>query len=1259
MTQNDDAGGEELDIEALLESMRPPSLPREICEKLPKLKAWLTRLNREHTLTLLAGLQATPEFHANTIRLDSAMRLVAAFADGKEKLNRDKLAMLLNVSLKKADVTRLEDPIEDFFIAPVITRDGEFLTFQSAWENPAFHTEVLLESFAALPDGQPKLDALARAQALLLIGDAIIHRAELERWVPGSGQPARTLKLPSQRRLNDSASRMKMSWQEVEEIIPDALLLTPFVLPDEAATSIADQPVGNALIDFKPLLADANGITLIAPGSLTIAARGYLINEAATHGMARRLQRNMLAEEAIRLRAGEFENLTDGPDTPAGNEVVRQKVVEVSSGHFVHFVLSMDGFQTWADHGFSGMTKYGERFFQTVFEGARFARDASKKKTGFKDGMTILLLGGWGQGRLLGFEVPPDLRGWQFHYIQPVEAITLGALDDAKLPDLRRIWLIDRIVRGMGFELHNPSGFLNLFQWWRESDHALVPEHEADLLPPCHVNFGSDRLFTARVESALASDRRAVPFPDGSVRRVMRVDPRSHFDRLEPLYACIDAVQRGELLGVVLSGRWPVWVSRNVSGPRTYNEYENWRTVLRWVEIVTASHESAILPEGDRPVLITLHIESPDLDHLKNAVADQEVSDAVCYRVTTAGECAELHITAKWHHGLRRQDNFAEVILAAALLRCIAELRGCAIALEDALDHVRRTVGSADLRWRHALMAERPIELLRAHGLVSERYRHVPLSAAALVKCGSALSVSGTRPGQRIEGQEACFDFLTRLQAELLASLCKAISQYKRESVVLSALEQYQIALAEQRSWETSARALRVIHGVEGDQKASFEQRNHINATIRACSILTEIAASHAAPDSGYDVGTIDFDELQALALHVFAVADLIPALRGGQIKPELRISPTGHLLHDHEFGEAALGSTVRLLHSQDRADQSEAYSRLYEALVPPPSPPDPQFLAALHAEYGAPAEIFVQLGDFLVRIAIELQQSAFAMRRSELLVRLAAMDIEGAPDFAPLIDRLTLPCRDSWYDIPEGARKLDFDISRFDRRFSLIGRPLVAITPDDDPLLAVAPGIVERAARHNVAGASAGGLQGDFWVSKAMRSYVGYAGERTGMEFNERVAKAVQGQGLVATASVKPSACLNHKATDELKRLGDIDVLGFSPDGKHAWVIEAKDIKLCRTLAETARRLSEYRGLPLPDGKPDNLLRHLNRVAFVRQNAAYLAKRNNLPQVPKVHGLVIVDAPQPMTFVIASESKDARFVRVDSLNEVDWTPQD
>lgn len=1243
------------EIMELLDRMQPPSLPFEVIEKLPKLRGQLSRLDRQHTLVQLAGLQAKPEFQANAIRLDWAMRLVAAFANGAEKLKRDKLETFLNITLKKADVTCLEDPIEDFFVTPVVTRDGEFLTFEGTWENASFHTQSLLEAFSELPEGRPKLEALARAHAMLLFCDAVIRKAGLDRWAVGSGEPASKMKLPSQRQLNAFPYQMKLSWEEVRELVPDPALLAPFVLPEEPNEEIAKLPIGNAPIDFKPLIADSTGITLIAPGSITTAVRGNLINEAVAHGMNKALQRRLLAEEASRLKVCGFIDLTDGPDMPAGDEIIRQFVKEISKGHFVHFVLSVDSFENWAETGFSGMTPHEDAFFAVVFEGAKIAQRAARESPNFKQGLTLLLLGGWGQGRILEFEVPLDLRSWQFQLLQPDDVVVLSGLDDAKLPDLWRIWRLERVIRGMEFDLQNPSGFLNLFQWWRESDYAFVPEHELDLVAPCLINFGSDRLLKARQESANLIDRRSVQYVDDSFRRVTRVDPRTFFADLEPIYACVDAIEEGHLLGVVLVGKCPVWVSRKISGGRTDDEYETWRSILRWVRIGLYASEGMFEAVSTDPIQIEIEIEWPDNDRLDDPISLVEIEKSLSYRLNSQKRSAVLCIGAIWHRGLRREDNAAEVALAALLLSCVADLRGEPLREGRARTLIRDHIGNDDYRWRHALMADRPIELMRAHGLIGSRYRPVPLSAASLAKCASALSVQGSRPCQRIEGEDACFEFLTKMRADLLSSLCKATKHYRRELLVLMALSFYQEALIEQRSWEMSARALRIIHGVEGDRKASLQRRNQVNASIRACSIITEIASSQASSDDGYEVGSIDFDELQAAALQVFAISDLIPAIRAGQIKPEISISPTGHLLHDHSFGEKALGSTVQILHAKDRFDQSQAYSKFFRDTEPQPEAPDERFLAALEAEYGVHAEVFVQFANFLVTIAVDMQRGAFTMRRSELLDRLRNQQIEGTPDFGPLIDRLTLPCRNGWDDLPSGSHQRDFDISRFDRRFSLIGRPLVSLTLEEDPLLAIAPGIVERAARHNVAGASAGGLQGEFWSSKEMRSYVGRAGGQSGLAFNDRVAEAVQAQGLSATSSVKPSGCLDHKATDQLKLLGDIDVLAFTPDGRHAWVIEVKDIKLCRTLSETAKRLSDYRGVPLKNGKPDNLLRHLNRVEYVRKHAADLARRNKLPTVPEVHGLVIVDVPQPMTFVIASDSPDARFALIDALDEVSW----
>lgn len=1247
----------EIDIEAILNAMQPPTLPRELYEKAADLKAFVSGLDRYHSLSVLGGLQTFPDLQANAIRMDWVMRLVAAHAGGSRRLKRNEWQAFLNGMLSKSGVNLLEDPIEDFFVAPVITREGEFSVILSCWQNPAFHTEQLINAFSQLPDGGPKEEVLANVFALLALSDAMTKRAGLARRMPGSGQPFNDLKLPSQRRLDRLSQVVRFGWGDVEELIADPLLLLPFILPLEKAYTVADQPIGNSLIDFKPLIASSDGILIVSPGAITTAVRGLLIHTATTNGMGRALQRHLNTQNAKIAKFAGLGDLVDAPDMPIGEQLVRQSVTEISAGRYVHIILAVDGFGTWANEGFSGTTAYEERFSSALFKGVRFAKNVAEKRAGFKEGLTVLLLGGWGQGRSLEFEVPQDLRNWQIEFITLSEAALFPGLDDTKLSDLWRIWRLARVVHGMGFELHNHSGFLNLFQWWRESGHAFVPEHHLEMIPPCAINFGTDRLRKTREEAAHAIDRRMMEHPDGVLREVVRLDPRSSFSRLEEIYASLSDLEHGELLGTVLTKEAPVWVSRTVVGARSPDEYENWSTVLRWLKFLLPPFEERFPAVTNQPVLIVIEVEWPDGPISMVELESDALPRTIEISIDAETRTARLRILRDWHRGLNNANNHAERFLAEQLSVCVTGLRGIEASRAEIRELLNRAIGSNDVRWRHAFRAERPIDIMRASGLLGGRYRPVPVSASALIKCCSAMSVEGVKPGQKISGSDDCFAFLINLQSELLGTLCNAISQYDRQAFVVAALDHYQSALAEERSWAMTARALQAIHGEEEDRNVSFERRGQINATIRGCSILAEIAASHASVSDGLAVGEMDLDDFQAAALQVFLVTDLIPALRGGQLTPEFAVSPTGHLLLNQDLHDAVLAATVRVLHSKDRVEHSNAYAKHFSKREQeaPPSWEQQPFLDALKSEFGVPAEVFLEFGSFLAELAIDRGKSTFTILRSELLSWLEARQIKDRPDFAYLVDRLILPSRQTWQSLSGGTSERDFDLARFDRPFSLIGRPLLALNADPDPLLAIAPAIVERAARHNFGGASVGGLQGDFWISKQMRSYVGGAGERAGLEFNERVAGTIRSLGLQAEASVKPSACLNQKATDSLKRLGDIDVLAFTEDGSHVWVIEAKDIKLCRTMSETARRLSEYRGLPLANGKPDNLLRHLNRVAYIRENAAALARRNRLPAVPIVHGLVVVDVPQPMTFVTASDALDARFVTIDAIADVDW----
>ena len=169
------------------------------------------------------------------------------------------------------------------------------------------------------------------------------------------------------------------------------------------------------------------------------------------------------------------------------------------------------------------------------------------------------------------------------------------------------------------------------------------------------------------------------------------------------------------------------------------------------------------------------------------------------------------------------------------------------------------------------------------------------------------------------------------------------------------------------------------------------------------------------------------------------------------------------------------------------------------------------------------------------------------------------------------------------------------------------------------------------------------------------MQKFASRRGDEAGLAFNDELARELVLLGLEAHASAKVTWCLNHQGTDEVKRLGDVDVLVISPDRTRVWVIEAKDLKLCRTLGETARRLSEYQGKPKSNGKPDNLMKHLTRVAYVRKHAVDLQKRFGLAKIPSVSGMVVVGSPQPMETIAIPGGKDAVTIRKDDLASVQW----
>ena len=1242
------------DITKLLERMAPPETPDDSFANangaLNEVRSW----HRRNAALGLAGLQTEPAYHANDIRLDWLQRLVLSKAEGKKKPAPKDFQRILNHALDVAKVLRLEDPIEDTFCDLVTTSAGNFRILLGRWEAAAAYTQTVFDAFEDLPASDQKASALEAAYALLKLSDEICERAGIDRGVTSGGSQMDAIRLPSKERLNDLARRVRFKRSHLERLAIDSGVLQQFYLQERFFPFVSDRAIGDTPLEFCPLLAEESGFAVISPTNLSLAVRAVLIEAAVEGGMGLALQRRLLERQERFSEATGFWPTGSIRLSAPNKHNLRASVCKYDHGRYLHVIQIPTLFDGLPERGFGTLRRLPaetnefiaadiERFWQFV-----------EQEGDCRSSATVLLLSGWGAPHAVAPPIKADKvpAHWQFVPLSFADAAVLGACDNGKLRDILRLTeQADRLEQA-GFSTTNPNGLLNLFGFWRMTDGNLVPEHMWETVPPMNLMLGVDDLLKPRLEALQRQDRRALPLPEGGHKVVQRKD--WGYDDLDPIYASPEDVAHGRLAGAVAFGGRTVWIESEArEGVSRTWQYQVWNAILEWLGIVgprlAEGPAASLFGEGAHRVSIVLPKDDGAIGIITGTVPQRSLSESIEVRRDAGSRLAVVEIGEDWADHLRDVENRAEAELVAAVLEGIADANHKDFSRAAIVSHVRAAIGSSDWRWLHAFEADDPMPRLAALGVV-EGFKPISFSAHALIKCGSVWTFRDRSLGGKIEGEEACREFLKEYRDSLLASLIADIRRFDRKSLVTAAARSFHAARHEQHLWRSTIRAMRAIRGPAADTNA-FDRQNKVNAVIRASKSICEIAACEAAPEGGLSPARAEIDEMFAKALLLFGNGQLFAAIRAGLVPASLRVSPGGDVLSEREIFSRLLEPGANWLHSRVLDRAHENYGSTVEAESPPERLGWPDGLrAAVEAEYGTTAEAYVDFQFAMVQLAENKGQDVFVARHSELKEALEKNAAYPGGDTGALLKRLTLNCRTSWHaDLSEA----EIDLSRFDRRFSLINRPLAAIDGADDPAVVVAPGLIVDSVTYCISGLHRGDLNNTFWESVEARRYAGARGDAVGHEFEEEVASKLNAIGLDAECGCKLSKLLNQKVSNEL---GNVDVFALTKDGKRAWVIEAKDLRLCRTEAEVASRLSEYRGLLTLDSKgrekPDKLLRHLRRVEFLRAHTAALAKTLKLDTPPEVKGLLVVDCPQPMNFHMLEDVPDAVSVFLDAIGE-------
>jgi len=169
----------------------------QLVEENQKLCKQLHRFSRITAARLIATFGVSPEYHANTIRIEVLTHLAVIACSKKAEPNRNDMAKWFRFFGRDNWISRQEDPIEDVFIGPVNTSFGTFRLFAGNFADGYFIAERLiafLTNSAAFPALQETLDV---ALTLLALSDALAERLDLKRTRQVLANLHRTLPSPS------------------------------------------------------------------------------------------------------------------------------------------------------------------------------------------------------------------------------------------------------------------------------------------------------------------------------------------------------------------------------------------------------------------------------------------------------------------------------------------------------------------------------------------------------------------------------------------------------------------------------------------------------------------------------------------------------------------------------------------------------------------------------------------------------------------------------------------------------------------------------------------------------------------------------------------------------------------------------------------------------------------------------------------------------------------------------------------------------
>jgi hypothetical protein len=497
---------------------------------------------------------------------------------------------------------------------------------------------------------------------------------------------------------------------------------------------------------------------------------------------------------------------------------------------------------------------------------------------------------------------------------------------------------------------------------------------------------------------------------------------------------------------------------------------------------------------------------------------------------------------------------------------------------ETALDGLMNSViGDSGTRVIHIFRTYYPIE----HLLSRQTQKPIFLAHEDFVFSKLRLSEGCTaaRSGTSITSKSECNTFLHRVVDKIWNQIREQLRQLDRASVIREVLRVHEAVIQDRDHWRRTAQAVLAHYAPAEDVFAVAQEResDRNNVSLPARTIL-EMAICECPTVGGYQLSRWKLDKLLAKAALLVEVATDSDAVNSDLIEPRIGLHPNGEYTIDRGFHSTVIKSFLTAYFREGFEGAAGEYTKLYRNERPAERTRADEifsadFVRAFQIEFGLTPDEAVDGLEELMDFAVECENVVVETTLGDLKTRLTTVRRLLSDANEAFIRTLCIFHRPAWDQPPPGFSHKDINPWLFRRRLSATTKPILVFGEQDDDKVFFGAGALKLGFRYLLGRSERGHLPQEFFISTAMKQYIGAVNSERGHEFAWTVADRLQENGWWEVRKEVQMTDLGASV-----ELGDVDVLAWKSTGE-IQIIECKRLQLARTVAEVAEICRRFRG--------------------------------------------------------------------------------